>query len=248
MKSSRARPLRSSVAHDQLTRSGTIAPTARDSFSTQARCRRSESPASTGTQIWMPRLPVTFGQRRARSRCSSAVRWRSRQRDDLVERGRRCPGRGRSARTSARSGASAREVHAWCSITPKFAIHTSAGRLSTTKYQRVVPALARLVVHRAQPLGCVRRHGLVPEARLVDAVREPVHVDARSARYGTIVRRDRRVVADEVALGEGRIGRRRAGNSTLSRLVSLSVRPPTSHSPLRPARRARRSRRRSGRQ
>ena len=52
---------RAAFAHSHETRSGTVAPTARDSCSTQSLVSRNVYFGSIGIQTWMPRLPVVFG-------------------------------------------------------------------------------------------------------------------------------------------------------------------------------------------
>ena len=54
-------PPRAAFAHSQDTRSGTVAPMARDSFSTHALVSSYEyRPRSMGIQAWMPRDPVVL--------------------------------------------------------------------------------------------------------------------------------------------------------------------------------------------
>ena len=88
-------------------------------------------PAAIGTQIWMPRRPVTFGRparRGARTRCGAAGPAPAGRPSSCAR-----PGRGRSARTSGWCGASTRDVHACHSSAPKLAAHTSAAGSSTTR-------------------------------------------------------------------------------------------------------------------
>ena len=54
-------PLRASLAHSQLTRSGTVEPTAFEIRSTQPLVSSNEYFGTIGTQTWMPRLPVVLG-------------------------------------------------------------------------------------------------------------------------------------------------------------------------------------------
>ena len=55
------------------------------------------------------------------------------------------------------------------------------------------------------PVRGVRRHGLVPEALALDAVRVAVHVHRPAGEVGQHRRRHRRVVPDQVALGQWRL-------------------------------------------
>ena len=62
-----------------------------------------------------------------------------------------------------------------------------------------------LVAPASEPVGGVRRRGLVPEAWLGDAVGEAVQVHRPVGEVRQHRRRDRRVVADQVALGQRRM-------------------------------------------
>jgi hypothetical protein len=72
--SRRASPCLRSFCHSQLIRSGTVRPTARETFSTHALVSSKVNPERMETQIWTPCLPVTLGIA-ATPRCSSATRY-----------------------------------------------------------------------------------------------------------------------------------------------------------------------------
>ncbi len=96
-----------------------------------------------------------------------------------------------------------------------------------------------------QPLGRVAGHRLVPEARLVDAVGEAVQVDA-AGRPGTAASPGamRRVVADEVALGERRPSALAPGTGPCRGWSAAARSPSSSHVPPCAVRRAPPARRR----
>ena len=80
----------------------------------------------------------------------------------------------------------------------------------------VLLALARVrfgVLPPGHPVRRVRRRLLLPEALGADAVREAVQVERAALQVGEQRRGDRREVADEVALGDGRARRRGPGRA-----------------------------------
>jgi hypothetical protein len=144
-------PFRSLTSQLQLTRSGTTAPTVRDSFSTHARVAVKSGPCAIGTQIWMPRRPVTFGREKAPT-CSRAVRC-SRARASTSSQVVFSPGSRSISAHEGRSGRSTVDVQACHSSAPKLAAHTSAAGSSTTRYVRVSPGSASGLSQRGSQSG-----------------------------------------------------------------------------------------------
>ena len=152
------------------------------SASTHARVWSKVYPSATGTQIWMPRWPVTFG-RPDHAEVVERGPVEAGEHEHVVERGRRTrvdvderPRRLVRRRSWSRSTGAARRRRSW-PATP-----APAGRRprSTTPSRRVGVGVAPA----GQPVGRVRRHLLVPEARLVDAVGIAVQVDRPAGEVG----------------------------------------------------------------
>ena len=213
-------------------------------LSTQARGVVEGVARAIGTQIWMPRWPVTFGPpRHAQVLERGAVE--PGQHEHVVERGARAgvdvderPRRLVRRRRRSTSTGAARRRRSWPS---RRARRGDRPRRTTRSRRRRRRRSASGSATRARG----RAAALCQKPGSSTPFGKRCRLSGRSARYGQHHRRDARVVADEVALGERRSSPR-PGKSTLSRLVSAqlaALQRPTC--PSRRARRAPRARRRS---
>ena len=165
-------------------------------------------PGAIGTQIWMPRRPVTFG-RATHAEVLERGAVQPGQREQVLPAGRRRRGRGRSARTSAgaagRSARSRRATRARRSSPPRPArrARRPPDRSGSRPGRR--PGCPSGAASPARGSGSsLCQKPLVPRA-----VREPVHVQ-RAAASGTAaaIGRDLRGVPQQLALGHRRLARR----------------------------------------